>query len=80
MPQIANQDYILGLSVTDYSAPTDEEKAAIRDLVNRGTIWDAIIYVGATDSRVVAVNAESELIFVLDSAQSEIVAVDYSED
>ena len=80
MPQIAQQDYISGLSITDYSEPTAEEKAAIRELVKRGTIWDAIIYVGSTNSRVVAVNEEAEYIYVFDSAEGGIVSVEYSED
>lgn len=78
MPSIAQQDYIHDLEFVDYENPTESERALIKKLVERGTIWDAIVYVGGNYSRVIAVNDVTENIVVYNTALGEAVPISYS--
>lgn len=79
MPSISQQDYIRDLDIVNYEEPTESERALIKKLVERGTIWDAIVYVGGNYSRVIAVNDDAGIIVVYNTALDEAVSISYSE-
>lgn len=54
MPQIAQQDYLY-IPIVDMSSPTDAEKLAIRERIDRGVIFDCIIVSGAVMAKVISV-------------------------
>lgn len=77
MPQIAQQDYINNVTIADPDAVTESEITAIKGLVERGTIWDAIFNVAGFLCRVIALSEDSiYLYFVPDG---EVKQIQYAE-
>lgn len=73
MPQVAQQDYINNVTIADPDAVTESEIAAIKGLVERGTIWDAIFNVAGFLCRVITLSEDSiYLYFVPDGEVKQI--------
>lgn len=78
MPQVAQQDYIKNVTIADPDAVTESEITAIKELVERGTIWDAILDVAGSLCRVITLTDDSiYLYYVPDGEVKQILYVEY---